>query len=458
MYVARVKALSAGLGFAFAMACSPHAMACSVRFPGHFETLKSARTVEGFRFPAGTEVQVLDKGNTPTGIVILKRKFRVDGHWLQPGTRLDVGRGKGGVPHLQNFGSEPGQRINGIRLPAGSFVQFDARGHLSFINEHGGAVSDEKATIRVRGLTFLSSAGIAFHPNGRVKSGTLTQTFTAPGLRVGPASVTFYPNGHIASARYGGDTSVHVRGVEYSGSYPVEFYPNGLVKSGEAMQDFVAGGLRAHRGITEFYPNGTLKRGDVAQAFTACGLRMDAWVTEFYPNGCIKSGNLAQAIVRQGLHFQAAEIAFYPDGHVREGYLAQAAVIHGVRAEPGRIGFYPDGRVRSRYVSHPFIAHGVPIDSGIVELFPDGSVEHGAVAHATTVRGLRIAPGAIDFYPDGRVKAAYAVSGSVYHGVQLDGTRASPLPYVKLDRDGQLQNPPRPPRPPGQPPPPPPVC
>jgi hypothetical protein len=456
MHGIRLKVSSAGLGFVFAMACAPHAAACSMVFPGHFEVLKSARTIEGLRFPAGTEVEVLNAGNTATGVVVLKRKLRVDGHWLQPGTRLSIGASKGGAAHLLSFGSEPGQRINGIRLPAGSFVEFDAQGRLASINKYGGTVSDEKATIRVQGLAFLSSAGIAFYPNGRVKSGTLTQTFTAPGLSVGPASVTFYPNGHIASARYGGDTSVHVRGVEYSGSYPAEFYPDGQVKSGQAMQDFVAGGLRAHRGISAFYPNGALTYGDVAQAFVACGLHMDAGMTEFYANGCIKNGILAQAIVRQGLHLLGGyEVAFYPDGGVASGRLAQAAVIHGVRVEPNTpIDLYPDGRVQSRYASQNFIAHGVLLKSGSVKLFPDGSIEHGGVAQATTVSGLRIAPGAIEFYPDGRVKTANAVSGSVYRGVRLDGTPAEPLPFVQLDRDGTLQNPPRlrPPRPP------PPVC
>lgn len=451
----RLRVSSVGLGFALAMGCSPHAAACSMVFPGHFEVLKSTRTIEGLRFPAGTEVEVLNAGNTATGVVVLKRKLRVDGHWLQPGTRLSIGASKGGVAHLLSFDSEPGQRINGIRLPAGSFVEFDAQGRLASINEYGGTVSNEKATIRVQGLAFLSSAGIAFHPNGRVKSGTLTQTFTAPGLSVGPASVTFDPNGHIASARDGGDTSVHARGVEYSGSYPVEFYPDGQVKSGQAMQDFVAGGLRAHRGISAFYPNGALKYGDVAQAFAACGLRMDAWMTEFYPNGCVKSGGLAQAIVRRGLHFGTGEVAFYPDGSVKEGDLTQAAVIHGVRVEPGKTGFYPDGRVQSRYASQNFVAHGVLLKSGIVKLFPDGSVEHGGVAHAATVRGLHVAPGAIEFYPDGRVKTANAVNGSVYRGVRLDGTPAEPSPFVQLDHDGTLQNPPRPREPPR---PPPPVC
>lgn len=424
-------------------------------FPGHFEVLTSTRTIQGIRFPAGTEVQVLNKGNTPTGVVVLKQKFRVDGYWLQPGTRLTVGSNVDRATHSLSFGSEPGQRINGIRLPAGSFVEIDAQGRLSSINEYGGGLSDEKATIRVRGLTFLGSDGIVFYPNGRVKSGTLTQTFTAPGLSVGPAQVTFDKDGHIASARGGGEAAVHVRGVEYSGSYPIEFYPNGRVKSGEAMQDFVAGGLRVHRGISEFHPDGTLKRGDVAQAFTACGLHMDAGMTEFYANGCIKSGNLAQPIVRQGLHLGGYEVAFYPDGGVKEGRLTETAVIHGIPVEPRTAtGFYPDGRVQSRYASHDYVAHGVPLKSAVVELFPDGSVKHGGVAQITTVQGLRVAPGAIDFYPDGRVKTAHAVSGSVYRGVRLEGAPAAPSPFVQLARDGTLQNPPRP----REPRPPPPVC
>lgn len=453
----RMKALSAGLGFALAMGCASHAAACSRIFPGHFETLKSARTIEGFRFPAGTEVQVLDHGNTFTGVVVLRHKARVDGHWLQPGTRLSIGAGQGGAPHLLSFGSEPGQRINGIALPAGSFVEFDAQGRLAFINERGGTVGDGKGTIRVHGLTFLSSAGIGFYPNGRVKSGTLAQTFTAPGLRVGPASVTFDPDGHIASARDGGDNPVQVRGVAYSGLYPVEFYSSGRVKSGEAMQDFVAGGLRARRGRSEFNPDGSLKRGDVAQPFVACGLHMDAGPTEFYPNGCIKSGYLAQPIVRQGLHLLGGyAVAFYPDGSVASGRLAQATVIHGVRVEPDTpMDLYPGGRVQSRYALQPFVAHDVPLAAGVVKLFPDGSIARGGVAHAATVHGLHLAPGAIEFYPDGRIKTANAVSGSVYQGVQLDGTRASPVPYVQLDPDGRLQNPPRPRTPPRLPPP---VC
>lgn len=450
-----LKMASASLGFALAMGGSPRAAACSIIFPGHFEVLKSARTIQGLRFPAGTEVQVLNAGNTATGVVVLKQKLRVDGRWLQPGTRLSIGAGKDGMAHLLSFGSEPGQRVNGVRLPAGSFVEFDAQGRLASINKYGGTVGDEKATIRVQGLTFLSSAGIAFHPNGRVKSGTLTQTFTAPSLSVGPASVTFYPNGHIASARYGGDTPVHVRGVEYSGSYPVEFYPDGRVKSGEAMQDFVAGGLRVHRGIIALYPNGTLARGDVAQAFTACGLHMEAGMTEFHPDGCIKSGYLAQSIVRQGLHLLGGyEVAFYPDGGVASGRLAQATVIHGVRVEPNTpMDLYPDGRVQSRYALQPFVAHGVPLAAGVVKLFPDGSVERGGVAQATTVRGLHIAPGAIQFYPGGQVKTAHVAGGSTYRGVRLDGTPAGPSPFVQLARDGTLQSPPRP-----RPPRPPPVC
>lgn len=50
------------------------------------------------------------------------------------------------MAHLLSFGSEPGQRINGIRLPAGSFVEFDAQGRLASINKYGGTVSDERAT------------------------------------------------------------------------------------------------------------------------------------------------------------------------------------------------------------------------------------------------------------------------------------------------------------------------
>lgn len=252
--VSRRPRLAAWWAAVVLLSCALPAMATQPVFPGHMKRLKSERSVMGFRFPAGTEIEVLDSSGEATGKAILHRGCEVDGHWLKSGTQLMVSDDKGTPPHLAWFFSEPGQRLHGIALPAGTQVDFDARGRLA-------NMSSNELPIAVRGMLFAGNRWIEFYPNGRVKSGELMKGFVVDGLHVQPGLIEFYANGRINKALIGEGSTYRTLKLEQStrgNRFDVQFWPDGRLKQGVLASATVVDGKSCPAGHVSFKQDGTL--------------------------------------------------------------------------------------------------------------------------------------------------------------------------------------------------------
>lgn len=239
--------------------CAWPAKATSIVFPGHWKTLRSAQSVMGFRFPAGTEVQVLNDTGATTGDVVLHRDFTVGGHRLNSGTHLMVAGGKGMPPHLAWFFAMPGQRLRGIDLPAGTQVDFDARGRLADMS------SNEGAPIAIGGLLFAGNSWIEFHPNGRVRHGELLKGFVAGGLRVQPGPIEFFASGRISRAWIGAGSvyrTLKLAPADRSFGFDVEFWPDGSLKQAVLADVTAVDGKTCPAGHVSFRQGGTLDECD----------------------------------------------------------------------------------------------------------------------------------------------------------------------------------------------------
>ncbi|HKR76835.1 MAG TPA: hypothetical protein VJR95_09220 [Rhodanobacter sp.] len=239
--------------------CAWPVMATSIVFPGHWKTLGSTQPVMGFRFPAGTEVQVLNDTGAATGNVVLHRSLKVDGHWLKSGTHLMVFAAKGAPPHLAWFFSEPGQHFHGIDLPEGTQVDFDAQGRLADMS------SNEGTPIVIRGLLFAGNSWIEFHPNGRVRHGELLKGFVVDGLQVQPGPIEFHPNGRISRAWIGAGSMYHtlkLAPADRSFGFDVEFWPDGGLKQAVLAGVTAADGKTCPAGHVSFRQDGTLDECD----------------------------------------------------------------------------------------------------------------------------------------------------------------------------------------------------
>ncbi|WP_426663611.1 hypothetical protein [Rhodanobacter aciditrophus] len=235
------------------------AMAAQPVFPGHLTRLKSERSVIGFRFPAGTEVEVLDSTGVATGKAILHRGCEVDGHWLKSGTQLMVFEAKGTPPHLAWFDSEPGQRFHGIDLPAGTQVDFDAHGRLADMS------SNEGPPIAIRGMLFAGNRWIEFHSNGRVKRGELLKGFVVDGLHVRPGPIGFFATGRIRQALIGAGSTYRTLKLAQSNrgnGFDVQFWPDGRLRQGILARPAVVNSKSCPAGHVSFRQNGTLDECD----------------------------------------------------------------------------------------------------------------------------------------------------------------------------------------------------
>ncbi|GAB3790127.1 hypothetical protein [Dyella agri] len=253
--VSRRPRLAAWWAAVVLLSCALPAMATQPVFPGHMKRIKSERSVMGFRFPAGTEVEVLNSTGEATGKVILHRGCKVDGHWLKSGTQLMVVKDKETPPHLAWFDAAPGQRFHGIDLPAGTQVDFDAQGRLADMNGLDGP------PIRIGGRLFGSNDWIEFHPNGRVKSGELLKGFVVDGLHVQPGPIEFFANGRIRQAWIGEGSTYRTLKLERSNRgnrFDVQFWPDGRLKQGVLASPAVVDGKSCPAGHVSFKQDGTL--------------------------------------------------------------------------------------------------------------------------------------------------------------------------------------------------------
>lgn len=257
--VSRRPRLAARWAAAVLLSCALPATATRPVFPGHMKRLKSAQSVMGVRFPAGTEVQVLNSTGEATGTVILHQGRKVDGYWLKSGTQLMVFAAKGAPPHLAWFFSEPGQRFQGIDLPTGTQVDFDAQGRLANMS------SNEGSPIVIRGMLFAGNRWIEFHPNGRVRHGELLKGFVADGLRVQPGPIEFHPNGRISRAWIGAGSmyrTLELAPADRSFGFDVEFWPDGGLKQAVLADVTVVNGKACPVGHVSFRQDGTLDECD----------------------------------------------------------------------------------------------------------------------------------------------------------------------------------------------------
>ena len=239
--------------------CAPVATATKIVFPGHMKTLASAQTVQGFRFPTGTEVQVLDSDGEATGVVVLHEDYEVDGVWLKSGTSVTVGSVGGKPPHLSEFSSVPGQRFRGIHLPAETQVDFDAQGRLSQMSSNGGD------PIRIRGKVFAGNTWIEFHPSGGIKRGELARGFEANGLHVSPGPIEFHADGRIKQAFIAAgsvDRDIRLAPSNRSYGFDVEYWPNGHLKQAMLADKTVLDGKTCPPGHIAFKQDGSLDECD----------------------------------------------------------------------------------------------------------------------------------------------------------------------------------------------------
>lgn len=241
------------------LSCALPATATRLVFPGHMKRLKSEQSVMGFRFPAGTEVEVLNSTGEATGKAILHRGCKVDGYWLKSGTQLMVSAAKGARPHLDWFDSEPGQRFHGIALPAGTQVDFDAQGRLANMS------SNEGPPIAIRGMLFAGNRWIEFHPNGGVKRGELLKGVAVGGLHVQPGPIEFHPNGRISRAWIGAGSTyrtLKLAPADRSFGFDVEFWPDGGLKQAVLAEATSVDGKACPAGHVSFRRDGTLDECD----------------------------------------------------------------------------------------------------------------------------------------------------------------------------------------------------
>lgn len=239
--------------------CAWPAMATSIVFPGHWKTLRSTQSVMGFRFPAGTEMQVLNDTGAPTGDIILHRDLTVGGHRLRSGTHLMVVAAEGAPPHLAWFIAMPGQRFHGIDLPAETQVGFDAQGRLADMS------SNEGSPITIGDLLFAGNSWIEFHPNGRVRHGELLKGFVANGLRVQPGPIEFFANGRISRAWIGAGSvyrTLKLAPADRSFGFDVQFWPDGGLKQAVLAGVTVVAGQTCPAGHVSFRQDGTLDECD----------------------------------------------------------------------------------------------------------------------------------------------------------------------------------------------------
>lgn len=242
--------------------CAPVARATQIVFPGHMKTLTSAQTVQGFRFPAGTEVQVLNSNGEATGVVVLHEDHEVDDVWLKRGTYVTVGSVGGKPPHLSEFSSVPGQRFRGIHLPAETQVDFDVQGRLSEM------ISVRGDPIRIRGKVFAGNTWIEFHPSGGIRRGELAKGFEASGLHVSPGPIEFQADGRIKQAFIAAgsvDRKVRLAPSNRSYGFDVEYWPNGHLKQAMLADKIVLDGKTCPPGHIAFKQDGSLDECDGSQ-------------------------------------------------------------------------------------------------------------------------------------------------------------------------------------------------
>ena len=140
------------------------AASTSTMVKSHMQTLTTGSSIGAIKFPAGTEVDILDKSNRPSGYLVLHQDFLFNKILLKSGTGLWIA---GPRIHLRSFTSEPGQEINGIHLPTNSKVNLYDDGNIESLypNDY----------VTIKSITYTKWRWIKFYRNGNIQEGQLAK-------------------------------------------------------------------------------------------------------------------------------------------------------------------------------------------------------------------------------------------------------------------------------------------
>jgi hypothetical protein len=216
------------------------------------QILATGQSLGGVTFPSGTEVEILDKSNRPSGYIVLHSDFLFNKILLKKGTTLWVA---GPKIHLLSFTSVPGQEIYGIHLPNDSQVILYDSGSINSLYAGN--------SITIKGVTYEKWRWVKFYKNGNVREGQLEKNTRLSGLSARPGLVKFYEDGKLKGANT-------INGSFYKGlklsSNPnatngvdVTLWNNGNLKNGILDATATLDGKKCHPGNVEFSKDGALE-------------------------------------------------------------------------------------------------------------------------------------------------------------------------------------------------------
>ena len=230
---------------------SSTALATSFPAESHMQKMAPTASIGAITFPPGTEFELLNKNNMPTGYIILNRGFVLNGISLRKGTALWVA---GPKVHLISFTSVAGQRINGIILPTESTVNFDERQNLKMINP--------SETLKINGLLYEDNHWINFYPSGLVESGFLKIGKTIKKLNIRSGDIEFFENGNIKKASINkSNYKVNIsQGVSRNivVTYKIELWHNGNIRKTSLYDRSFIQGKECQSGDISFNISGKL--------------------------------------------------------------------------------------------------------------------------------------------------------------------------------------------------------
>jgi len=218
----------------------------------HMQILTAGQSIGGVEFPSGTEVEILDGSNRPSGYVILHSDFLFNKIILKNGTRLWI---SGPKIHLLSFTSMPHQKIYGIPLPSGSKVNLYDNGNIREIYAN--------RPIAIRGITYAKWRWIRFYKNGHIQDGKLAKNTIFSELHARPGPVEFYENGKLKEADI--ISGSFYRGLKLASDTnatngpDVTLWNNGNLKSGILYTTTTLDGKKCAPGNVAFSKTGTLE-------------------------------------------------------------------------------------------------------------------------------------------------------------------------------------------------------
>jgi len=350
------------------------------------ETLEKDTTIQGIKFPKGTNVFYASDKLTS---VKLKQDQEIQGILCAKNRGLwgQIFFYENGKIHQAELAKN--QEIQGILCGIGSVVFFNSGKLLSAF-----LAGDQE----IQGIPCAKSSQIILYESGKIRWAELAKDQEIQGILCGKGHIEFYESGKLGQTILARDQEIQglklIKGCEVSFDESGKVKETMLARDREIPRDQEIQGLKLI-GHAIFDKSGKLQEAVLAQDQEIQGIFCRKGRIQFYESGKLGQAILASDPEIQGIKFpKETRITFYESGRLWNAVLGQDQEIKGLKlAKETEINFLESGQLWLVTLAQDQEIQGIFCRKGRIQFYESGKLLNAILASEQEIQGLKLAKG-----------------------------------------------------------------